>query len=116
MFRLRGDVSDTLAFTSPAATAKAPGGYRPMTLTPCDLHEVTNCSICTGADKAYEETLREPTPEGPPPHISGGVTIWAQFPGHCAQCGHSYQPNAAIHRPYGGLDGGWIGVDCCLSA
>lgn len=85
-----------------------------MTLVPCDLHELTNCAICSGADKTYIETLRETIPDGPPPRIPGNVVIWARFFGYCVGCGRPYQVGAAIRRPSRGVDhGGWFAVDCC---
>jgi hypothetical protein len=82
-------------------------------LEPCDLHEVSNCSICTGADKRYVASLEEPMYDrGLPPRIPGGPTIFARHVGHCTGCGRRWEPGDAIHRDPE-LDG-WVGVDCCV--
>lgn len=83
-------------------------------LEPCELHEVTNCSICTGQDKKFEASL-EPSYDqdrGVAPLIGGGPTIFAHYPGTCASCGRRWQEGDPIHRPRDG--DGWIGVECCV--
>lgn len=87
----------------------------PHPLEPCDLHELTGCSICTGVDRTYsaslveQATTWEDTPV--PRRIEGGPTIRARFAGHCAGCGRSYPPGEPIHRP--AKSDGWLAVECC---
>lgn len=84
-------------------------------LAPCDLHELTNCSICTGVGKRFEATLAEPVVDrGLPPRIPGGPTIFARYGGTCAGCGRRYEINDAIHHDR--EQDGWVGVECCVSA
>ena len=83
-------------------------------LEPCDLHEITNCATCTGADKKFEASLQDPwVDSGPPPRIPGGVTISARYHGTCANCGRRYQAGEAIHRSP--ETDGWVGVSCCVN-
>lgn len=84
-----------------------------MSMSPCDLHEVTNCTYCTGNDKRFEESLVDPEPDAstPLPVIPGGPTIRARFAGNCKSCGRRYQVNEGIHHDRDA--DGWIGVECC---
>jgi hypothetical protein len=80
--------------------------------TPCDLHELTNCSICTGADKRHEASLQESEYDrGALPRLPGGPTIHAKFSGSCAGCGRRYPAGTPIH--HSSEYDGWIGVECC---
>lgn len=84
-------------------------------LEPCELHEVSNCSICTGVDKKYEASLELPSYDRDGevlPVIPGGPTIWSKFPGTCTSCGRRWQDGEPIHHPREG--DGWIGVACCV--
>lgn len=70
-----------------------PSGY-----APCLLHEVTNCSICSGLDKQRAKDDREPD----------GPVIAARHPGKCAICGEPFDVGRAIrHFPVG-----WAPIDC----
>jgi hypothetical protein len=81
--------------------------------SPCEKHEVSNCSYCTGAEEAFAASLEEPELDrGALPFIPGGVTIFAQYPGHCGRCGRGYPRGTAIHRRRDN-DDGFVGVDCC---
>lgn len=83
-------------------------------LEPCEKHEVSNCSFCTGADAAYEQSLRDPVVDrGLPPRIPGGPTIFARHYGRCTGCGRGYDVGDAIHYPRDTSDG-WYGVACCF--
>lgn len=88
---------------------------------PCDLHELTGCSICSGLDKklaAEELAAEERRPFGsglltwgdaaalgspPPGHF------WAQYDGKCARCGEWF----AAGTPLRSGPNGWIAVGCC---
>lgn len=84
------------------------------TLAPCELHEMLNCSTCTGVDKRHAESLREVAwDRGSLPRISGGPTIWAQYHGTCLSCGRRWEPGDPIHRSE--EYDGWIGVACCAA-
>ena len=79
---------------------------------PCDLHELTNCAICSGAAAKHEESLRELVQDrGAAPYIPGGTTIFASFPGSCMDCGRRFEKGDLIHSRRG--QDGWIGVECC---
>ena len=84
------------------------------TLVPCDLHEITNCSVCTGADKRFQRSLEDPLPDpdAPVPYIPGGITMHAKFDGNCAGCGRRYPVGTIIHRPH--ELGEWYSIECCL--
>lgn len=64
---------------------------------PCLLHEITNCSTCSGLDKriAAEEK----------PEWTGGVWT-ATHPGKCPRCGEYFDAGTAIYSS----DSGWM---CC---
>jgi hypothetical protein len=85
------------------------------TTVPCDLHELTGCSICSGLDKklAAEETNTGPltweqiqTLGSPPPGHA-----WAQWPGRCAGCGEPFDSGDPIRMSK--TAGGWVAVGCC---
>jgi len=79
---------------------------------PCEMHELTNCAICTGQDQKFRADLAEPQVDrGLLPRLPGGPTIQARFAGTCAGCGRRYFQGDPIHhsRDYDG----WIGVGCC---
>lgn len=72
---------------------------RPVTeYKPCELHEITNCSTCSGLDKklAAEENLSATGPFAP-----------ALFPGKCPKCGEWYDRGILIYLT---VDTHWI---CC---
>lgn len=64
---------------------------------PCELHEITNCSVCTGLDKRL---AAEEKPEWT------GATWTAQHPGKCPRCGEFFDVGATIYSS----DSGWM---CC---
>lgn len=79
---------------------------------PCEKHELTNCSICTGVDKQFDSSLTEAAyDQGLPPRIAGGPTIFANFAATCASCGRRYPKGEPIHHSR--EDDGWIAVSCC---
>lgn len=69
------------------------------TFEPCDLHELTGCSICSGLDKRLAESEKET-------FELNGPTAYALFPGKCPKCGESFAVSTMIYR----TDAGWI---CC---
>lgn len=85
-----------------------------MTVGPCELHEITNCSVCTGWDKAYQDTLEDSPPDDLPPlprHPDGHPSIYSRFPGTCIGCGRRYERWTPIHHSQ--EHDGWVGLDCC---
>lgn len=67
---------------------------------PCDLHEITNCSVCSGLDKKLADAEREDfTPAGP-----FGPAV---FLGKCPKCGEFIDVGALIYLT---VDTHWI---CC---
>ena len=64
---------------------------------PCELHEVSNCSTCSGLDKQLtaEESFERLGPFTP-----------AQISGKCPKCGESFDVGTLVYV----TDGGWI---CC---
>lgn len=85
-----------------------------MSTTPCELHELTNCSFCTGTDKNFERSLEDsaPDPSAPIPRFPGGPTIRANYAGNCTQCGRRYPQGSFIYHSKEA--DGWVGVDCCM--
>lgn len=73
----------------------------------CELHEVGNCTICTGADKAA--LLAEKTREEELLAKTGYMR--AAFGGRCARCGH-YFPTGSVIR-YSKANQGWVSMSCC---
>ena len=67
-----------------------------MTYEPCELHEITNCSTCSGLDKKLAAEKFETV----------GQSWTAMYPGKCPKCGDEYNPGTLIHR----TESGWI---CC---
>ena len=85
-----------------------------MSAGPCDLHDLSNCATCSGADRGFDQSLADAVPDGRPEPIPGGVTIWAEFGGSCGRCGSRILVGDPIWREYGSFnDEGWIGVLCC---
>lgn len=76
---------------------------------PCDLHEMTGCSICSGLDKKLKA---EKEAETVPERIAPGV-VWAVWPGKCAFCGADFPQGEAIR--WSNAAGGWTPVSgaCC---
>ena len=77
---------------------------------PCNLHEITNCSICTGLDK---EQLAEDT--GTLWSDFGqyrplGTVFAAQRAGRCASCGHRFEAGADIR--WSSDVSGWVEKEC----
>lgn len=66
---------------------------------PCFLHEITNCSICTGLDKKLAAEERES-------FELNGPTAYALYPGKCPKCGEQFEVGKLIYR----TEAGWI---CC---
>ena len=88
-----------------------------MSMQPCDLHDLSNCAICNGTERRFQESLKE-TPvwtrrreaaDAGGPRRSG-PTIAARFDGHCAGCGRSYGEGDFITHSRD--DDGWI-AECC---
>ena len=83
-----------------------------LTTEPCEKHELTNCSICTGKDRKFRASLEEPQYDrGALPKIPGGATIFANYPSTCAGCGRRYPKGEPIHHSQD--HDGWVGVSCC---
>jgi hypothetical protein len=86
------------------------------TTVPCDLHELTGCSICSGLDKKLAAENAETTAPltwdqvmtlgSPPPGHA-----WAQWPGKCAGCGESFHAGDPIRMSK--TANGWVAVGCC---
>lgn len=84
---------------------------------PCDLHETTGCSICSGLDKKLAKEDAVPTWEGvlpdgwttPPPVPPGYVP--ALYPGRCAACKSPFPAGEPIR--YSNEAGGWVPEVCC---
>lgn len=72
---------------------------RPVSVEPCDLHEIGNCSTCSGLDKKLASEERES-------FELVGPTAYALFPGKCPKCGEFFDVSAKIYR----TEAGWI---CC---
>jgi hypothetical protein len=53
-------------------------------MEPCELHEITGCSICSGLDKRLAEQDRTPT------------IICARFGGKCSRCGEWHEPGQQL--------------------
>lgn len=64
---------------------------------PCELHEITNCSTCSGLDKRLAKQEIEWT---------GGLTT-ALHPGKCPRCGEVFDVGTTIYSS----ESGWT---CCL--
>lgn len=76
---------------------------------PCDLHEMTGCSICSGLDKklaAENGPVDLMTLGSPPPGHA-----WAQWPGKCAGCGDNFDRGDPIR--FSRSANGWVGAVCC---
>lgn len=75
----------------------------------CELHEVSNCSVCSGLDKklAKEDAPVDLETLGSPPP---GYT-WAQWPGKCAGCGQDFDRGEPIR--YSKTSEGFVGNGCC---
>lgn len=76
---------------------------------PCDLHEMTGCSICSGLDKklAKEDAPVDIMTLGSPPPGHA----WAQWPGKCAGCGTAYEIGEPIR--FSRSANGWVPAVCC---
>lgn len=76
---------------------------------PCDLHEMTGCSICSGLDKklAKEDAPVDIMTLGSPPPGHA----WAQYPGKCAGCGTAYEIGEPIR--FSRSANGWVPAVCC---
>jgi hypothetical protein len=81
-------------------------------IEPCELHEITNCSICTGLDKmlAAEQAPSYAAEVGrvaglPPGHRR------AQWDGSCKSCGTEYDAGEVIR--FSKTADGWVGIGCC---
>lgn len=74
---------------------------------PCELHEITNCSICTGADKAEKkaEQTREEELLAKPGYVRSTLG------GRCAKC-QCYFPVGSVIR-YSEANKGWVSMSCC---
>lgn len=76
---------------------------------PCDLHELTGCSICSGLDKklAKEDTEVDIMTLGSPPPGHA----WCQWATKCAGCGEAIERGEPIR--FSKLANGWVGAVCC---
>lgn len=81
-----------------------------MTAVPCELHEMTGCGFCNGADARLKESLETPYGEYEPgERIAPGI-VASSFPGICSGCGLNY----GIGSPIRHQDGkGWVATGCC---
>lgn len=94
-----------------------PEGYIDVTKTPCKLHELTGCSICSGLDKklATEEAQFDAAgwdaiAGAAERRIAPGI-VRSQYSGLCAGCKTPYGVGAAIR--HSGAANGWVGMECC---
>lgn len=69
---------------------------QPRSLEPCALHEITNCSACSGLDKKLAAEEREYG-------IFLPVGI-ASHPDKCSKCGEFFPAGTTIRK----TDAGWI--------
>lgn len=85
-------------------------------MTYCEKHEMSNCAECSGAAKAFDQTMNA-SPEyddGPLPVVPGATVIRSQYDGTCSGCGRRYYENQTIFRPRDpNRDFGWQGYACC---
>lgn len=84
-----------------------------VSVEPCDLHAVSNCSMCSGLDKRLQAQTRQRGTgsrrvrfERLPP---GGVH--ARYSGRCAGCGVFYEAGEAVR--YSDIADGWVSMECC---
>lgn len=87
-----------------------------MTVEVCELHEVSNCSICSGLDKRLQERERTRPTGGArvrvmrfEPLPPGGVH--SSYSGRCAGCGVFYEAGEPIR--YDATVEGWVSMECC---
>jgi hypothetical protein len=91
-------------------------GFDASTLNqPCELHELTGCSICSGLDKQQtkedrELSWQEWTGIGMPERVAPGV-VKARYAGKCAGCGEAYPVGETIR--FSESANGWVGAVCC---
>lgn len=75
----------------------------------CIIHEQLWCAICNGDAKRAEDdeklTVIRHDDTLPPGLVA------AQFPGHCADCGRSYDEGEVIRMSRSAE--GWVPVSCC---
>lgn len=83
---------------------------------PCFLHEITNCSTCTGLDKKLAAEESFPTFDvggwnGVVQAMRGRApnTFPARYAGKCAGCGERFNAGAPIRAD---SSGGWL-AGCC---
>lgn len=83
--------------------------WQPISVGQCELHEVSNCSVCSGLDKklAKEDAPVDLETLGSPPP---GYT-WAQWPGKCVGCGQDFDRGEPIQ--YSKMSEGFVGNGCC---
>lgn len=84
---------------------------------PCDLHEVTGCSICSGLDKKLakedqELSWNELTGVGLAERVAPGI-VRARYAGKCAYCGADYPEGEPIR--FSKSANGWTPASnaCC---
>lgn len=87
-----------------------------MNLEPCELHEISNCATCSGADKKFEVSISRShdfeDPDDPLPVIPGATVMRARYAGNCVRCGRRYEQGAAIFQSFKS-DEGWSSALCC---
>jgi len=86
-------------------------------LEPCEKHEVSNCSICSGLDKRLQDAERRPPGSGRRPGRKARIerlpfgVVHADYPGRCADCGVWFEAGEPI-RHSDKVDG-WVSTECC---
>lgn len=94
-----------------------PEDYVDVTKMPCDLHELTGCSICSGLDKKlaaedaqFDAAGWDAIAGAAERRIAPGI-VRAQYNGRCAGCQTRYPVGAAIR--HSDTANGWVGMECC---
>ena len=97
-----------------------PDAGKPFISTePCDLHEITNCSTCSGLDKklAKEDAEADLGPTSPMSWSSLAAAVVepgeviAKWSGNCAWCGRRYEAGETIK--FSQKHDGWVTVMGC---
>lgn len=74
--------------------------------SPCEKHELAFCGECSGAARAYDESLQEERGPLDSSDLPPGVA-YAQYPGQCADYGRESPIRYDDHAQ------GWVATACC---
>lgn len=89
-----------------------------MSVEPCELHEVSNCGLCSGAAKKFDDSVSRSRDfdndgfEDDLPIIPGATVIHARHPGYCKGCGRPFSAGTAVFQRFG-TNEGWSAASCC---